>query len=55
MKKQREQAKKELKKEKTLALKAAKGEISEEDEEIAYTTKRFPKEKQRRLSKKRKL
>lgn len=43
MNKQQEQSEKEPTKKKTLALKAAKGEISEEDEDMTYITKRFLK------------
>lgn len=47
MKKQQEQNKKEPKKEKTLAVKAAKGEVCEEDEDMTYMTKRFLKVKEK--------
>ncbi|XP_047263642.1 uncharacterized protein LOC124896147 [Capsicum annuum] len=43
MKKQQEQDKKEPKKEKALALKAAKGEACEKEEDVAYITERFLK------------
>lgn len=43
MKKQQEQVKKETKKEKNLALEAAKGEIIKEGKDIAYITKWFLK------------
>lgn len=55
IKKHQEQSKKEHKKEKTLDLKATKGEIIEVDESMTYTNKRFSQnyEKKWRFQKKR--
>lgn len=43
MNKKQEKNKKELKKKKTLALKEAKGDVCEEDKDVAYITKIFIK------------